>query len=352
MSTHRYLDIAGLSSLWQKIKNLTSKKTSGLLYGEVDSTSTSTIFTARVNGLDSLYDGACVYLKNGVITSASDWTLNINNLGAKPVYQSQAVASRTTTQFNIAYTALFIYNSSRIEGGCWDYFYGFNSDNNTIAYQIRGNSNVNIMSEQLTRYKICFTKIDGTIIPSTTVSNSTGTSKTLTTESFNPYGLIYYYSTTTTVEEGDSPSVSYMWTQYPTVDLRYSFNTGTTLILKNPIYIRCLPQVSGSFKLASNDCIVQSLPSAKDDYCYLYLGKAYDDHRITLDLYHPIYYYDDGIKLWTGKYPNATESQSGLMSAEDKIKLNNLTGTVVASTTQPINQAVGDIWLVLQSFEN
>jgi len=35
------------------------------------------------------------------------------------------------------------------------------------------------------------------------------------------------------------------------------------------------------------------------------------------------------------------------MSAEDKIKLNNLTGTVVASTTQPINQAVGDIWLVL-----
>jgi len=50
------------------------------------------------------------------------------------------------------------------------------------------------------------------------------------------------------------------------------------------------------------------LPSAKDDYCYLYLGKAYDDYRITLDLYHPIYYYDNGIKLWTGKPSNATES--------------------------------------------
>jgi hypothetical protein len=28
----------------------------------------------------------CCYLRNGVVTSASEWTLNINGLGAKPIY--------------------------------------------------------------------------------------------------------------------------------------------------------------------------------------------------------------------------------------------------------------------------
>jgi hypothetical protein len=76
---------------------------------------------------------------NGVVTSASGCTLNINNLGAKPIYQSMAAASRSTSIFNIAYTMLFIYNSERISGGCWDVFYGYNSNDNTVGYNIRDN---------------------------------------------------------------------------------------------------------------------------------------------------------------------------------------------------------------------
>ena len=98
-------------------------------FGQVDSTSTDTAYTAQIEGITSLYDGVCVYLKNGVITSNKNgFTLNINSLGAKPVYGTLAAATRSGTVFNVDYTMLFVYNSSRVSGGCWDIFYGYNSD--------------------------------------------------------------------------------------------------------------------------------------------------------------------------------------------------------------------------------
>ena len=58
----------------------------GIPFGVVDSTSTSTVFTATVPGITELTDGTTIMLKNGVITSAEGFTININGLGAKPVY--------------------------------------------------------------------------------------------------------------------------------------------------------------------------------------------------------------------------------------------------------------------------
>lgn len=100
--------------------------------GQVDSTSTATVFTATVPGITELRDGVCMWLKNGKVTSASGFTININNLGAKPVYSNMAAESRITTTFNINYTMLFVYNSTRVEGGCWDIVYGYYSDANTV----------------------------------------------------------------------------------------------------------------------------------------------------------------------------------------------------------------------------
>ena len=102
-------------------------------FGQVDSTSTDTAYTAQIEGITSLYDGVCVYLKNGVITSNKNgFTLNINGLGAKPVYDTLAAATRSGTVFNVDYTMLFVYNSSRVSGGCWDIFYGYNSDTTNL----------------------------------------------------------------------------------------------------------------------------------------------------------------------------------------------------------------------------
>lgn len=106
----------------------TAYKSASIPMGAVDSSSTATVFTATIDGITALRDGVCMWLTNGVITSAEGFTININNLGAKPVYGSLAAATASTTVFNKNYTMLFIYNSSRVSGGCWDIVYGYDSN--------------------------------------------------------------------------------------------------------------------------------------------------------------------------------------------------------------------------------
>lgn len=103
-------------------------KTVSIPTGSVDLTSTATDFKASVDGITELRSGVLVWLTNGVVTSAAGCTLNINNLGAKPIYISIAATTATTTTFNVNYTMLFIYNANRVEGGCWDMVYGYDSN--------------------------------------------------------------------------------------------------------------------------------------------------------------------------------------------------------------------------------
>lgn len=274
--------------------------TAAIPFGKVNSNSTSTVFTATVPGITELRDGVACYLMNGVVTSASGWTLNVNGLGAKPVYQTMAAASRSTTIFNIAYTMLFIYNEDRVEGGCWDIYYGYNSNDNTIAYNVRVGVSPGLMNSQLYRYEIIFSLPDGKLEPANNVSNKPTTyTKALTTQSFNPFEPIYYYGSTTGVAAGSAPGTSYMWTQYSGVDIRYSFNNGSTLTLNKPVYIRCTPQGNCLVKLDSNDCLVQALPATADGKVYIYLGKAYSTSQIFLNPTHPIFeYVNGGIHIW------------------------------------------------------
>jgi hypothetical protein len=98
-------------------------RTNGILYAAVDSTSTSTKFTATVDGLTELYDGACVMLHNGVVTSAKNFTVNVNGLGAKKCYSNMTNATQETTIFNAAYTLMFVYSTALDggNGGWWIY---------------------------------------------------------------------------------------------------------------------------------------------------------------------------------------------------------------------------------------
>lgn len=99
-------------------------RASAIPYGEVDSTSTSVTFTATVPGIYALDDGVTVLLKNEVIDSTSQLTVNINNLGAKPIYNSDQIG-KTDIVFNIDSTMLLIYNSTLVSGGCWICYKGY-----------------------------------------------------------------------------------------------------------------------------------------------------------------------------------------------------------------------------------
>lgn len=104
----------------------TANKAASIPFGEVDSTSTANAFTATVDGITELRSGVCCYLINDVVTSAAAstapkcWTLNINNLGAKPVYVTNAAASYATNLFVKNYKMLFTYDTSLDSGnGGW-----------------------------------------------------------------------------------------------------------------------------------------------------------------------------------------------------------------------------------------
>lgn len=104
-------------------------KSNGILYAAVDSTSTSTAFTATVDGLTALYDGACVMLHNGVVTSAKGFTIDINGLGAKKCYSNMTNATQETTIFNVAYTMLFVYSTALDSGnGGWWVYRGYDAN--------------------------------------------------------------------------------------------------------------------------------------------------------------------------------------------------------------------------------
>lgn len=267
--------------------------------GSLDSTSTATVMTATVPGVDALFNGVCVWLTNGVITSAANFTININGLGGKPVYSSQSAASRATTIFNVNYTALLIYNETRVSGGCWDYVYGYDSNTNTIGYQVRTNSLSLPMKSIVYRYRLLFTSADGKgFVPAnnSTSTNAT-TARSITQEKIDPFGQIVYYGTTASVAAGSRPSASYLWQQYA-FSIGYSFVV--TLTEWKPVYLKCAPQSDGSAIIDSTTPFVQTLPSTEDGKIYIFLGVAYSSTNIELTLEHPVYCYKNGcIRQWT-----------------------------------------------------
>ena len=273
----------------------------GVYFGIVDNTSTSTAYTAQIPGITSYYDGLTIMLKNGVVTSAAGFTININGLGAKQSYTNMASATADSTIFNIAYTMLFVYDSTRVAGGGWICYRGYDSNTNTIGYQLRTNSYTLPVSDTCYRYRLLFTSADNTqFVPANTSTSTNATAaRTTNTTPINPFGPIVYYGSTTALSAGGKPGATVLWQQY-TLSLGYSFNTtgsALTLTYPAPVYLRCNPSGNGSVVMEE---ITQALPSSNDGKIYIHLGYAYSATNIELLPTHPAYYYkSSAIRLYT-----------------------------------------------------
>lgn len=303
-------------------------KTAGIPYGECDSTSTATAFTATVDGITSLYDGVCVMLKNGVVTSAANFTININNLGAKPCYNNMATGNpitptdptRDTTIFNINYTMLLIYSEDIVSGGGWICYRGYDANTNTIGYQLRTNSSNMVAADTGYRYRIWLTSADGSkwVPINTSTSTNATTARTLNTRPIDPFGEIVYRPANGTCTAGTGLGATGIWQQY-TLTIGYSYVI--TLTFPAPVYLRCTPQSDGSAVM--ND-IVQALPSSNDGKIYIFLGVAYSATAMELHSEHPVYWHDGtGIRLWTGATTGggSTYTLSGAVSTSSGVSL-------------------------------
>lgn len=283
-----------------------SKGSSGkLFYGEVDGTSTSTVFTAQIPGITAYEPGLAIMLKNGVVTSASGFTININGLGAKHSFNNMT-GNQDTTIFNINYTMLFVYSAALDSGaGGWICYRGYDANTNTIGYQLRTNSRTIPVNGQTGRYRLLFSsQTNLRLIPANTSNSTSATAaKTVNSTPINPFGEILYYGSTTVLASGSSPGTGVLWQQY-TLTLGYSFNrTGSALTMTatEPVYIVCSPRSDGSAIIDPDAPFTQSLPTTADGKIYIYLGTAYSATAVEMVAHHPVYYYNNGaIKLWTG----------------------------------------------------
>ena len=283
-----------------------AKMTAAIPYGECDAASTATNFTVTVPGIRELVSGVCCLIRNGVITSASGCKLNVNGLGAKPIYSSMAAATAVTTAWNINYTMLFVYDgtNTRVSGGCWVMYYGIDNNTNTIGYQIRTNSYSLPMSSVVYRYRLLFTSADHAhFVPAnnSTSTNAT-TNRSVCQDPIDPFGPIVYYGTTAAVNQGSRPAVASLWQQYQ-VTLGYSFAKGSALQMAvwKPVYLKCAPQSDGSAIIDSTEPWVQALPNTNDGKIYIFLGVAYSETALELNIEHPVYYHDGtAIRIWTG----------------------------------------------------
>ena len=295
-----FYDASGIDYAGSPTSGGNANVTNAILYGTVDSTSTSTAYTATVAGLEALVDGTCIMLRNGVVTSAAGFTIDVNNLGAKPVYTNLAAATAESTKFNVNYTLLFVYDSTRVSGGCWVCYNGYDSNTNTIGYQVRTNSGNKTASDTGYRYRIWLTSADGSQwVPINTSTSTNGTSnRTLNTRAIDPFGPIVYRATNGTCNSGAGIGATGIWQQY-TLTIGYSYMaSGFSLAFPDSVYLKCAPQTDGSAKMES---IVQALPSSKDGKIYIYLGTAYSATNMELEIFHPVYWHDGtGIRAWTG----------------------------------------------------
>lgn len=276
-----------------------------VFYGQVDGTSTSTAFTATIDGITEYVDGLAVMLKNGVVTSAAGFTIDINGLGAKHAYSNMAAATAETTMFNVNYTMLFVYDSTRVEGGGWILYRGYNANDNTIGYQVRTNLYSLPAKDKFVRYRLLFTSADHEhFVPANTSTSTNATAKRDTNQTpINPFGPIVYYGATAAVAVDSRPGVSALWQQYG-IALGYSFNrTGAalTMIPWKPVYLKCAPQADGSAIIDKDDPFVQDLPATADGKIYIFLGVAYSATNIELNINHSVYYHDGtAIRIYTG----------------------------------------------------
>ena len=166
-------------------------------------------------------------------------------------------------------------------------------DTTTISslYHYRGNF---IANSAIYRYQLLFHTDEDKLTPLNNDNNVVGTTKTMLTDiEILPFEEIFYWNSSSTVNQNANISAGSLLYSYSGIDLRYSFNiTTSTLTANKNVYLILSPTTGQKTKLASTTStapLTQTLPDTRDGFLYLLLGRAYSGYQISLYPKHPIY---------------------------------------------------------------
>ena len=324
--------ITDLSGTTYDIKDAVARSNSVYYVEGSPEDTTAGTWTGTIDNLTEYYDGLTVIFVPA-IAGASTTTLNINELGAITCYYNGT--TKLTTQYAVGTPILLTYRQ-----GFWRRAdYDSNTTNIARLYHYNGQYT---LDSALYRYQLLFQIDDNLLTPLNNASNSTGTSKAMLTDvEFNPFGKIFYYNSTATVGAGSNASGSTLFFSFEAINLLYSFNCGTTLTEHRPIYLVVIPQTNGLCKIASSLPISQELPTSNDGYWYIFLGRTYSTYQMSLHPHHPVYRHNGTKVVEVLPIDVATASDSGLMSATDKTKLDGIESGAQVNPGNATSSAAG-----------
>lgn len=137
---------------WREISYIdTLEKSINIGHGTLGGTTSA--YTVSITGV-TLTHGTIIALYNPIGNNSANATLNVNSLGAKPIYyQAGAIP---LARFPSKTIGLFMYNTSIVSTGCWQMIYSFNSDTYNRLYQ----TTQVIPGENVSQYGLVWGKFD------------------------------------------------------------------------------------------------------------------------------------------------------------------------------------------------
>lgn len=169
------------------------------------------------------------------------------------------------------------------------------ADNNNVDRLLMSNTRITAGTNKVYPYTLIMEDSEGKW-QSLVLSNSTGTSKSRNTVGFRPERL-WYFSYWGTINSGGTND-NYAYTQFPSIDLRYSTNCGQTLTARKDVYLK--GTITNGFFYLTTTWWTQDLPEAEgggyveDGYYYMLIGQAYSNYQVSLQADNPIYYVRNG----------------------------------------------------------
>ena len=305
----------------------------GSYYVKGTQTASTNAWTGNLLDVDELYEGLIIdyWLPfAGISSLGATLTLTLKggvSSGAINVYYGST--TRVTTHLPALYVGQFIYQTVTISGANytgWWMLRSYLDGNTTDIVNLYQGSGAYKANSTVYRYQLLFQmdKHGNRLTPLNNTSNATGTTKPmLTNVEFDPFGDIFYYNSTSTVN-ADANMTTTLYYHRNGIDLRYTFNCGQTLTAHKDFYLVVSPQSNGKVKIANSTPWAQDLPSTNDGYLYIFLGRTYSAYQFVLYTDHPVYYHDGTSVRRLVDIDLATTSNSGLMSATDKTKLDGL----------------------------
>lgn len=252
--------------------------------------------------LDALTDGLTIAYYLPYISTSTAATLNLTLSGGTstgPIEVYTTGVTRATTHYAAGSTILLTYwsaGSVAIDGTLittnrWTRA-DYNTNTNTIGEY--GGAIV-AGSVGLPRYALAM-QISPGVWEGVVTTSSTGT-KTRNTNGFMTSSPIVYVSTAT-YDSGETAPYTGVWTNSHSINTRYSANVNSSWSVAGRPFFLVGQITDDKFYLSTSPWWADAYPTTADGKYYWYVGQLQSAYQITLHPTHPIYYYNNGLKIY------------------------------------------------------